>query len=137
MDMGLDHAVDIHMFEHLSFATEAMFMCIAFKPRILLLVPFLSLTLLLLHHHERTNPLPSLLGVSMPLTSVGTTRTGPSPNPDGGRDTFSTSTAPDGHEIPVVPPKEAESGVDYYMNIQAIQNLMGIMCAAPPSSVTS
>ena len=26
---------------------------------------------------------------------------------------------------PVVPPKEAESGVDYYMNLQAIQNLMG------------
>lgn len=27
--------------------------------------------------------------------------------------------------IPAVPPKEAESGVDYYMNLQAIQNTMG------------
>ena len=102
-------------------------MSIAFKPRLLLLVPFLTLILLLLHTHERTNPLPSLLGVSVPALSIGTTRVGSSPNPDGGRDTFSASTGPDGQEIPVVPPKETESGVDYYMNIQAIQNLMGIM----------
>ncbi|KAL0240300.1 hypothetical protein I308_106550 [Cryptococcus tetragattii IND107] len=29
--------------------------------------------------------------------------------------------------VPVVPPKEVESGVDYFMNIQAIQNLMGLV----------
>lgn len=29
--------------------------------------------------------------------------------------------------LPVVPPKEVESGVDYFMNIQAIQNLMGLV----------
>lgn len=29
--------------------------------------------------------------------------------------------------FPVVPPKEAESGVDYLMNLQAIQNLMGLV----------
>jgi len=52
---------------------------------------------------------------------------GTSPNPDMSRETFSTSTGPDGHEIPVVPPKEVESGVDYYMNLQAIQNIMGVM----------
>lgn len=50
-------------------------------------------------------------------------------NADAGKDGFSTSTGPDGQEIPVVPPKEVESGVDYYMNIQAIQNLMGLMYA--------
>jgi hypothetical protein len=32
-----------------------------------------------------------------------------------------------GGTVPVVPPKEADSGVDYYLNIQAIQNLMGIV----------
>lgn len=32
-----------------------------------------------------------------------------------------------GREIPAAPPGSAESGVDYYMNLQGIQNLMGVI----------
>ncbi|ORY27745.1 integral peroxisomal membrane peroxin-domain-containing protein [Naematelia encephala] len=101
-----------------------------FQPRILLLLPSLILILLLLHVHERNHSFPSLLGVFTPTPTAGTVRVNPSPNPNSTA-TFSASTVPDGTEggaqIPVVPPKEAESGVDYYMNLQAIQNLMGLV----------
>ena len=104
----------------------------AFKPRILLLLPSVALIILLLHTRERISPLPSLIGVfGLPL-SIGTTRVGSSPNPDLNKESLTTSTGPDGHEIPVVPPKETESGVDYYMNLQAIQNLMGLMYVGRP-----
>ena len=59
---------------------------------------------------------------STATTRVGTTH--PIANPNGSAG-FTATTGPDGESIPVVPPKEAESGVDYYMNLQAIQNLLG------------
>ncbi len=33
----------------------------------------------------------------------------------------------DGKEVPAAPPGTAESAVDYYMNLQGIQNLMGVV----------
>lgn len=97
----------------------------AFKPRLLLLAPFLSIITLLLHLHERSTPLPSLIGVSQSPPSAGTTRLAPVSGPK--EASMSATTGADGEPIPAVPPKEAESSVDYYMNIQAIQNTMGWM----------
>ncbi|RSH83841.1 hypothetical protein EHS25_005456 [Saitozyma podzolica] len=96
---------------------------ISFKPRLLLLAPFLSIIALLLHLHERSTPLPSLIGVSQSPPSAGTTRLAPVSGPK--EASMSATTGADGEPIPAVPPKEAESSVDYYMNIQAIQNTMG------------
>jgi hypothetical protein len=67
--------------------------------------------------------LPSLLGVTLSASSA-TQRVHSSPTL--AQNGFTATNGPDG-EVPVVPPKEAESGVDYYMNLQAIQNLMGQM----------
>jgi len=78
---------------------------------------------MLLHMHERTTPIPSLFGVSLPPVSLGTARY-TTTGKEGAA--YSASTAPDGESIPVVPPKEAESGVDFFLNLQAIQNLMGL-----------
>lgn len=50
-----------------------------------------------------------------------------SPSTDGGTFSASSVDKEGGGAVPVVPPKEAESGVDYYLNIQAIQNLMGLV----------
>ncbi|OCF37433.1 hypothetical protein I316_00554 [Kwoniella heveanensis BCC8398] len=125
---------------------------ICFQPRTLLLLPSLILILILLHIHEKTTPLPSLLGTFIPPSSA-TDRIGvspPSPNPatsttaSGSADAsgaggstgssgggFSATTTKDAEgdtiSVPAVPPKEVESGVDYYMNLQAIQNLMGLV----------
>ena len=126
----MDHALDIHLFvllDDLYSRYDADRLRKAFKPRILLLVPSATLILLLLHMHERTKPLPSLLGVAIPATSAGTVRLGASPSMGAGKGSFSATTGPDGESLPVAPPKEAESGVDYYMSLQAIQNLMGLM----------
>lgn len=102
----------------------------AFNPRLLLLLPSATLILILLHNHERNKPLPSLLGVVAPPPAAGTVRLAAAPSQDGGG-TFTASTVDrdgaGGGAVPVVPPKEAESGVDYYLNIQAIQNLMGLV----------
>ena len=46
---------------------------------------------------------------------------------EGGAFTASQVDKEGGVAVQVVPPKEAESGVDYYLNVQAIQNLMGIV----------
>ncbi|WWD22096.1 hypothetical protein CI109_106585 [Kwoniella shandongensis] len=65
-------------------------------------------------------------------TAVVATRS--SPNLSTGNSTFSASTTKDADGetvgVPVVPPQEVQSGVDYYMNIQAIQNLMGLISDA-------
>ncbi|ORX34478.1 hypothetical protein BD324DRAFT_636086 [Kockovaella imperatae] len=114
---------------------------ISFKPRLLLLVPSLLLILILLHIHERQHPLPSLLGVPLPPDGeIGTTRL-PTSAPSnqaasvavnsltkvnaGATGYSATNASTESEPLPAVPPKEAESGVDYYMNVQAIQNLMG------------
>jgi hypothetical protein len=81
------------------------------------------LIILLIHVREKSHPIPSLLGVTLTAPSA-TQRVNASPAL--GQGAFTATTGPDG-ELPVVPPKEAESGVDYYMNLQAIQNLMGLM----------
>jgi len=93
----------------------------AFNPRLLLLLPFATLVLLLIHIHERTHPCPTLLGVMISPASATPRATS---TPPMGSGAFTASTGPDG-ETAVVPLKEAESGVDYYLNLQAIQNLMG------------
>ena len=115
---------------------------IAFIPRLLLLLPSAGLMILLLHVQERAQPLPSLLGTSpSPAYPIGTARMSTSTpgNEDGqvskglgiksgmnGTGEYSATSGVDGEAaVPAVPPKEAESGVDYYMNLQAIQNLMG------------
>ncbi|WWD07804.1 hypothetical protein V865_005908 [Kwoniella europaea PYCC6329] len=111
---------------------------ICFKPRVLLLLPSLILILILLHTHEKTSPLPSLLGISMPPSNLTDRKTVPgspdlskanSGNPTSGG--YSTTTTKDSEgetvEKPTVAPKESESGVDIYMNLQAIQNLMGLV----------
>ena len=95
----------------------------AFNPRLLLLLPSATLVLILTHIHEKTHPLPSLLGVTLSAASA-TQRVNTSPSL--GASAFTATQGPDG-ETAVVPPKEAESGVDYYLNLQAIQNLMGQM----------
>ncbi|KIR70363.1 hypothetical protein CNBG_9658 [Cryptococcus deuterogattii R265] len=105
---------------------------ICFQPRALLLLPSLSLIVLLLHIHERTHPVPSLVGmISPPPLATARVRppssTGES-SPD--KSYTATTTRDESGEtvgLPVVPPKEVESGVDYFMNIQAIQNLMGLV----------
>lgn len=102
----------------------------AFNPRLLLLLPSATLILILLHNHERNKPLPSLLGVVSPAPAAGTVRLVAAPSQDGGSTFTASSLERDGAgvgAVPVVPPKEAESGVDYYLNIQAIQNLMGLV----------
>lgn len=109
----------------------------AFQPRLLLLAPFLALLLTLLHISERAQPVASLLGVSMSAPPAGTTRVStkqlnkdvPSV-PLGSGSGASMTTGSEGEAVPAVPPKEAESGVDYYMNLQAIQNTMGWVSVA-------
>ncbi|WVQ74087.1 hypothetical protein IAR50_003672 [Cryptococcus sp. DSM 104548] len=112
---------------------------ICFQPRVLLLLPSLGLIVLLLHTHERNHPLPSLLGIISPppLATTRVEQTGVSEktkedSPDRGAYTSTTTKDESGETVgvPVVPSKEAESGVDYYMNIQAIQNLMGLVSDA-------
>ncbi|WVQ84147.1 hypothetical protein IAT38_006294 [Cryptococcus sp. DSM 104549] len=114
---------------------------ISFQPRVLLLLPSLALIILLLHINERTTPLPSLLGIMAPVPTA-TSRVDADARRASGQSstsperssafTASTTKGEDGETVgvPVVPPKEAESGVDYYMNIQAIQNLMGLVSDA-------
>ncbi|WVW78583.1 hypothetical protein I302_100539 [Kwoniella bestiolae CBS 10118] len=115
---------------------------ICFKPRVLLLLPSLTLILILLHTHEKSSPLPSLLGISTAPPTL-TERKNVPPSPDlskssSGQNTnsasaggYSTTTTKDSEgetvEKPTVAPRESESGVDIYMNLQAIQNLMGLV----------
>lgn len=94
---------------------------ICFQPRMLLLLPTTFLLMLFTYMQERKNPVPSLIGVTQIAAPVGTARVS-----SAGGD-HSTSTAPESEGAPVVPPREAESTIDYYMNIQAIQNLMGLI----------
>jgi len=82
--------------------------------------------MVILYNHERNKPLPSLIGVVAPAPSAGTARVTPSGS-EGAAFTASQVDKEGGATVPVVPPKEAESGVDYYLNVQAIQNLMGIV----------
>nr|XP_018265564.1 uncharacterized protein I303_01934 [Kwoniella dejecticola CBS 10117]OBR87722.1 hypothetical protein I303_01934 [Kwoniella dejecticola CBS 10117] len=120
---------------------------ICFQPRILLLLPSFILILILLHIHEKTTPLDSLLGTSIQPSTMTDRKNAlhpPSPDPsansgkshdssssNAGQGSFSTSTTRDAEgenvEKVVVPPKETESSVDIYMNLQAIQNLMGLV----------
>jgi hypothetical protein len=96
----------------------------AFYPRLLLLLPSITLLLVILYNHERNKPLPSLIGTgAVPIPpAAGTVRIVQSSGQE------YTSSKVDGEgSVPVVPPREAESGVDYYLNVQAIQNLMGIV----------
>ena len=122
VDMGISRRLDLYL-SVLPISLGLLELIPAFNPRLLLLLPSATLILLLLHIHERAHPLPSLLGVKTPPASA-TART--SVSPLGALGGVTASTGPEG-EVPVVPPKEAESGVDYYMNLQAIQNLMGLM----------
>lgn len=92
----------------------------------LLFLPSAILLILYTWLQEGKNPVPSLFGVTLTPTPAGSARVGPESDPNA----YSASTAPESEGQPVVPPKEAESSVDYYMNIQAIQNLMGLIADA-------
>lgn len=70
---------------------------------------------------EQKRAVPSLFGVVQPAPATGSARVGTESV------SYSASTAPESEGNPVVPPREAESSVDYYMNMQAIQNLMGMI----------
>ncbi|WVR04549.1 hypothetical protein IAU60_001556 [Kwoniella sp. DSM 27419] len=116
---------------------------VCFQPRVLLLLPSSVLILILLHIHERASPRTSLLGITIPpMTTTdrvdpvmavtgGTTSAAPTGTGSTTSNSFTATTTKDsdGETVPVpaVPPKEAETGVDYYMNLQAIQNLMGLI----------
>jgi hypothetical protein len=130
MDVGVDDDLGVHLCVAY-LCDDTILTCSAFKPRLLLLIPSLTLILVLLHLHERSHPIPTLIGTTHALPSIGTGRVpvGASPNAgsSGNGGTYTTSTGADGETIPVVPPKETESGIDYYMNLQAIQNLMGLV----------
>nr|ODN91493.1 hypothetical protein L204_05477 [Cryptococcus depauperatus CBS 7855] len=106
---------------------------ICFKPRVLLMLPSLALIIILLHVHERSHALPSLLGkyTSPPLATARVAPTSKKAESGLERDSYTATTTKDEKgdtvSVPAVPPKEVESGVDYYMNIQAIQNMMGLV----------
>ncbi|EIW68836.1 hypothetical protein M231_03663 [Tremella mesenterica] len=105
---------------------------VSFQPRILLFLPSFILIVILLHVHERTHPLPSLLGVYLPPPAAGTTRITSTTTGSGSVSKDGSYTVTTGTEEtqPVVPPKEAESGVDFLVNMQAIQNLMSLVSDA-------
>ncbi|WVN86523.1 uncharacterized protein L203_101687 [Cryptococcus depauperatus CBS 7841] len=104
-----------------------------FKPRVLLMLPSLALIIILLHVHERSHALPSLLGkyTSPPLATARVAPTSKKAESGLERDSYTATTTKDEKgdtvSVPAVPPKEVESGVDYYLNIQAIQNMMGLV----------
>lgn len=90
----------------------------AFYPRLLLLAPSATVVLLLLHLHEKSNPnIPSILGITSTTGSASITS----------REKEMTVTSGVDGDQAAVPLQTAESSVDYYMNLQAIQNLMGLM----------
>ena len=88
------------------------------------MLPSVVLLLILLHVHEITITIPSLLGATL-SPATATHRVNSDDEQKG--EAFTASTVVEDEQQPVVPPKEAESGVDYYMNLQAIQNLMGLV----------
>lgn len=94
---------------------------ICFNPRAVLFFPAAMLLMIYINLQEKRNPIPTLLGVTNHPTDMGSHRVGNTPTTS-----YSASTAPGSEGEPVVPPKEAESSVDYLMNMQAIQNLMGL-----------
>lgn len=95
---------------------------ICFKPRALLFLPSALVLIIYLSIEEKNKALPSLFGVILPAPNAGSQRIGTNPST-----AYSASTVPETEGAPVVPPKEAESTIDYYMNMQAIQNLMGMI----------
>ncbi len=149
----------------------------AFYPRLFLVIPFVALSLILLHQYEKAHPgiapgaggapasssssgpapglapppRSTLLGnpATAALAATLTQNTRGSSDPaagigggsggaarDDGDDGPGTAAAIlphgstvdiDGREVPAAPPGVAESAVDYYMNLQGIQNLMGVV----------
>ncbi|WWC67825.1 uncharacterized protein I206_101742 [Kwoniella pini CBS 10737] len=133
-----------------TWAWMMLWIFICFQPRILLLLPSFVLILIFLHVQEKSTPIDSLLGTSIQPSTITDRKNAfapsspdPSVNPSSttnksgethsntGQGSFSTSTTKDSEgenvEKVVVPPKETESSVDIYMNLQAIQNLMGLV----------
>jgi hypothetical protein len=105
-----------------TWAFMATWAFICFNPRAVLFFPTAILLTIYLNFQEKKNPIPSLLGVTTAPADLGTHRVGNSASTS-----YSASTAPDMEGAAVGPPKEAESSVDYFMNVQAIQNLMGLV----------
>lgn len=104
-----------------TWAFMATWAFISFNPRALLFFPTALLLLLYINLQEKKAPIPSLLGVTIDAPDIGTHRVG------SGAAAYSTTTAPDGEGSPAPPPKEAETSVDYLMNMQGIQNLLGFV----------
>ncbi|KAJ9097589.1 hypothetical protein QFC21_004623 [Naganishia friedmannii] len=126
---------------------------ISFYPRLLLCIPSAALILILLHQYEKAHP--SLTNPASQLTAVPASRsilsnplagtlgasltanTDPAVNPAARNDAHGdhstegkahgSTVDTDGNVIPAVSAGVPESGVDYYMNLQGIQNLMGLV----------
>ncbi|KAL7418607.1 hypothetical protein Q5752_007065 [Cryptotrichosporon argae] len=109
---------------------------VCFNPRALLVLPSLSILVVLLHALEVRVPLPSLLGAPPAPPAQATPRVGGAAGATtttttvAGADVEAGTGAGTGGAAVAVPPKEAESNVDYFMNLQAIQNLMGLISDA-------
>lgn len=73
-------------------------------------------------------PLAATIAATLTSNTQGATA-GNDPEEDAERPHGSTVDE-QGRELPAAPPGSAESGVDYYMNLQGIQNLMGVISDA-------
>jgi hypothetical protein len=121
----------------------------AFYPRLILCAPSAALILILLHQYEKahpsiTNPSSQFTAVAAPKSilsnplagSIGaqlTATTDPAVHPTARPDVHADEKAhgstvdTDGTVIPAASAGVPESGVDYFMNLQGIQNLMGLV----------
>jgi hypothetical protein len=125
----------------------------AFYPRLLLCIPSAALILILLHQYEKAHPSltnPASLPTAVPaprsilsnplagtLGASLTANADPAVNPAARNDAHGdhstegkahgSTVDTDGNVIPAVSAGVPESGVDYYMNLQGIQNLMGLV----------
>ncbi|WOO76555.1 Peroxisomal membrane protein PEX28 [Vanrija pseudolonga] len=106
-----------------TWAWMALWAFICFFPRILLLLPSAILLVTYLTFQEQKEPLPSLFGVLIPSApDAGTQRVGDDPSTS-----YSASTVEGKEGVPQAPPGDATSTTDILMNMQAIQNLMGVI----------
>ncbi|TXT15543.1 hypothetical protein VHUM_00046 [Vanrija humicola] len=107
-----------------TWAWMALWAFICFFPRILLLLPSAIVLVIYLTVQEKKEPLPSLFGVLIPSApDPGTERVGG----DDASASYTASTVEGKEGAPQAPPGDATSTTDILMNMQAIQNLMGVI----------
>lgn len=106
-----------------TWAWMALWAFICFFPRVLLFLPSAIVLVIYLTVQEQKEPLPSLFGVLIPSApDAGTQRIGDDPSTS-----YSASTVEGKEGTPQAPPGDATSTTDILMNMQAIQNLMGVI----------